>query len=141
MAKIFCLQNSIVRFIKTKEEETRYGVPPEFDEVIEFDPETNTDAINGLDTDWNSHRVEGGQLLRSGVPVTINPPGEEWKAEENATDVKSRFLLSQLANKTPVEIYTLMQARMDAWSNLGQAKADLREWLPLLSAIIAWKVI
>ena len=56
-------------------------------------------------------------------------------------DTRARFLLSQLADKTPEEIYTLMQNRMDSWSNLGQAKADLREWLPLMAAVIAWKVI
>ena len=89
MAKIFCLQNSIVRFIKTKEEETRYGVPLEFDDIIEFDGATNIDVINGLDTDWNNHSVEGGQLLRSGVPVTINPPGEEWIADETAVSSRT----------------------------------------------------
>ena len=56
-------------------------------------------------------------------------------------DARARFLLSQLADKAPEEIYTLMQNRMDSWSNLGQAKGDLREWLPLIVAVIAWKVI
>jgi len=56
-------------------------------------------------------------------------------------DARARFLLSQLADKTPEEIYTLMQNRMDGWSNLGQAKSDLREWLPIIAAVIAWKVI
>ena len=56
-------------------------------------------------------------------------------------DARARFLLSQLADKTPEEIYVLMQNRMDGWQNLAQAKTDLREWLPLLAAVIAWKVI
>ena len=56
-------------------------------------------------------------------------------------DARARFLLSQLADKTPEEIYPLMQNRMDGGSNLGQAKSDLREWLPLMAAVIAWKVI
>ena len=56
-------------------------------------------------------------------------------------DARARFLLSQLADKTPEEIYTQMQGRMDGWSSLADAKSDLREWLPLIAAIIAWKVI
>ena len=56
-------------------------------------------------------------------------------------DARVRFLLSQLANKTPEEIYTLMQSRMDGWQNLSQVRTDLREWLPLMAAVIAWKVI
>ena len=65
--------------------------------------------------------------------------GEIKQAHRN--DARARFLLSQLADKTPEEIYTLMQNRMDSWSNLGQAKADLREWLPLMAAVIAKLVI
>ena len=56
-------------------------------------------------------------------------------------DARARFLLSQLADKTPEEIYVLLQDKMDGWQNLSQAKADLREWLPLMAAVIAWKVI
>jgi len=56
-------------------------------------------------------------------------------------DARARFLLSQLVDKTPEEIYVLMQDRMDGWQNLSQAKADLREWLPLMAAVIAWKAI
>ena len=56
-------------------------------------------------------------------------------------DARARFLLSQLADKTPEEIYVLMQDRMDSWTTLADARGDLREWLPLLAAIIAWKVI
>ena len=65
--------------------------------------------------------------------------GEQKQAHRD--DAQARFLLSQLANKTPEEIFTQMQNKMDSWSNLSQAKADLREWLPLLAAVIAWKVI
>ena len=56
-------------------------------------------------------------------------------------DARARFLLSQLGDKTPEEIYVLMQDKIDNWSNLPQAKSDLREWLPLIAAVIAWKVI
>ena len=56
-------------------------------------------------------------------------------------DTRARFLLSQLADKTPQEIYTQMQGRMDNWTSLADARDDLREWLPLIAAVIAWKVI
>jgi len=62
------------------------------------------------------------------------------EAQNAKADIDARFLLSQLANKTPQEIYTLMQNRMDSWTSLADARADLREWLPLMAAIIAWKV-
>ena len=65
--------------------------------------------------------------------------GEQLEAHRE--DARARFLLSQLANKTPQEIYTQMQGRMDNWSSLADARDDLREWLPLIAAIIAWKVI
>ena len=61
--------------------------------------------------------------------------------QSNMEYARARFLLSQLADKTPEEIYVLMQNRMDGWQNLAQAKTDLREWLPLMAAVIAWKVI
>jgi hypothetical protein len=61
-------------------------------------------------------------------PIALNI-GEQKQA--NADDARARFLLSQLSDKTPQEIFTLMQNRMET---------DLREWLPLMAALIAWKV-
>ena len=65
--------------------------------------------------------------------------GEQKEAHRE--DARARFLLSQLANKTPEEIFTLMQGRMDSWSSLADAKADLRELLPLIAAVFTFKVI
>ena len=65
--------------------------------------------------------------------------GEQRQAHRE--DARVRFLLSQLANKTPQQIYTQMQGRMDSWTSLADARADLREWLPLIAAVVAWKVI
>lgn len=59
---------------------------------------------------------------------------------ENKTEAQARFLISQLSDKTPEEIYTLMQNRMDSWTTLADARTDLREWLPLMASIIAWTV-
>ena len=60
--------------------------------------------------------------------------------EINMTDVLDRLNMSALADMTPAEIYTAMQNKMNSWTNLGQAKADLSEWLPLMAAVIFWKV-
>ena len=84
MAKIYGRLGQIVRLLKTKAELEQYGEPADFDDVIEFDGVTNADVINGLDTDWNSHTIDSGVLLRNNNPVTINPPGEEWIEEEKA---------------------------------------------------------
>lgn len=61
--------------------------------------------------------------------------------EANREDARARFLLSQLADKTPEQIFTQMQGRMDSWTSLTDAKSDLREWLPLFGALLAWKAV
>ena len=80
------------------------------------------------------------QIVADAVVAAHDPEGDlPWNL--NKKEAEARFLLSQLADKTPEEIYVLMQDRMDGWQNLSQAKSDLREWLPLMAAVIAWKVI
>ena len=64
---------------------------------------------------------------------------EEESVSANKLDAETRFLLSQLANKTPQQIFTAMQEKMDAWGSLSDAKADLKEWLPLMAAYMVWK--
>ena len=61
--------------------------------------------------------------------------------ERNNKDVHARFLLSQLANKTPEQIYAYMQSEIDTWAIPQNIKDKLREWLPLMAAILAAKVI
>ena len=75
MAKMWGLLGEIVRFVKTDEELAEFGPPDEFDDVLDFDEETNTAVIYGIDTDWNAHRLEGGVLYRDDIPVEISPPG------------------------------------------------------------------
>ncbi len=43
-----------------------------------------------------------------------------------------------LRDKTPAQIFALVQGRVDGWTSLANAKADLREWLPLLAVGLAW---
>jgi hypothetical protein len=58
----------------------------------------------------------------------------------NEDDVNTRFDASVLKNKNPAQIYTAMQGQIDGWVSLADAQADLREWLPFMAALIAWKV-
>ena len=141
MAKIWYKNTELIRLTKTENDEVQHGTPLIFDGVIEFDGDTNQNAINGLDIDWNSHTIENDLLCRNGQPVIIYPPGENWIANENKEDIRARFLFSQLQDKTPEEIYMMMQNRMDNWTTIAEAKEDLREWLPLMASAIAWIVM
>ena len=60
--------------------------------------------------------------------------------QAEVSDVNARFALSVLSNKTPQQIYTAVQNQVDSWGTLAQARAGLRELLPLLAAILAVKV-
>jgi len=58
----------------------------------------------------------------------------------NQADVTTHFDASVLKNKTPQQIFDSVQTSIDGWAQLADAQADLRDWLPLAFAIIAWKV-
>ena len=45
-----------------------------------------------------------------------------------------------LKNKAPAEIEALVRKRIEGWSTLAAAKADLAEWLPRMAALLAWAV-
>jgi hypothetical protein len=55
-------------------------------------------------------------------------------------DIRARWLVSAIHGKTPAQIYTTMQGAIDGWASLAAAKADLRVWLPLLTAALAWTI-
>lgn len=84
------------------------------------------------------------EVVRAGNPPQsvldeLNSAAYE-AALDNDNNVRQRILASPLANRTPAQIYTLVQNRVDGWASLTAAKADLREWLPLLLAEIAIRV-
>lgn len=64
--------------------------------------------------------------------------GEQTQAHKD--DVNLRFAAANLTGKSPQQIYTAMQNKMDGWANLADARADLRNWLPLMAAGIVWLV-
>ena len=100
-------------------------------------------AIHGIDCNgvisWHDGHPTGTDEADAQAIIDAHDP-TDYDAI-NREDAKARFLLSQLANKTPEEIYTLMQGRMDSWTTLGDARDDLREWLPLIAAVMAWKAL
>lgn len=95
--------------------------------------------INGK-IDYTRELTAQEQTAADSIIAAHDPDGK-LPSEVNREDARARFLLSQLANKTPQQIFTLMQGRMDSWTSLADARADLREWLPLFGAVIAWKVV
>jgi hypothetical protein len=58
----------------------------------------------------------------------------------NIDDANLRLKTSALSDKTPQEIYDIVQARIDSWTSLADAKTDFREWMPLLFAGMMWMV-
>mgnify|MGYP001127554430 CR=1 FL=1 len=78
------------------------------------------------------------------VPDPLYFPEDRERAAQMEIDAKATEARSlwdgyaALKDKTPTEIFTVMQMRMDTWASLADARRDLREWLPLMAALIAW---
>jgi len=78
---------------------------------------------------------EDGAEERAAVAATA--------AEVEANAIEARTLwdgYEALKDKTPAEIEALVRARINGWSTLTAAKADLAEWLPRMAALLAWAV-
>jgi hypothetical protein len=66
----------IIRFLQSEPEEARFPNAPSGTAVtLTFDPVVNAAVLEALNTDWNSHAVSGGVLVRNGVPVVISSAG------------------------------------------------------------------
>ena len=91
--------------------------------------------------DWDTTPIQGD--LDIVVPVISgHNPTDLSSTEQNTVDradAHARFLLSQLHNKTPEQIYTYLENRIDAWTSLADAQTDLKDWLPLLCVLVAVK--
>lgn len=81
-----------------------------------------------------------GALLNTVLPALANDAQQEQAQKNGIDDVLARLSNSPLADKTPAEIYSIMQGQIDGWGSLAAAKADLRVWLPLIIAVIFWLV-
>jgi hypothetical protein len=74
MAKIYADgAGELIRFLQSDDEEVQWSAPPVFAAMLEFDGESNSTVVNGINTEWNSHRLQGGELTRNAVPVSIAP--------------------------------------------------------------------
>ena len=102
---------------------------------VQWRRDTNIVEVEGDWIDPVEDTVE--TIVAEHNPLT---PTDNEQRDIYVADVLDRLNMSALADMTPTEIYTAMQNKMDAWANLGQAKADLMEWLPLMAAAIFWKV-
>lgn len=77
-------------------------------------------------------------LLNAVLPALTAAQEAEQDKVASLSDVLQRLADSPLADKTPDEIYTIMQAQIDGWGSLAAAKADMRVWFPLMAAAIFW---
>ncbi len=82
------------------------------------------------------------EQYRASYNVRRPSAAQELADAANLADVRARWVsFAALHNKTPAQIYTLMQGAIDGWTSLAQAKADLRIWLPALVAALGWTVM
>jgi hypothetical protein len=73
------------------------------------------------------------------ILVSIHDPNALSEPEQEESEREAvRILLrnSPLAGKTPDEVYSIVQGRINGWSSLADAKADFLEWMPLLFAYV-----
>lgn len=90
--------------------------------------------------DLTADEIEAFDMRRQAAEAKYQiKQAAETTRRANTSDVRARFLNSPLANRTPQEIYTLMQGQIDGWATLADAKTDLRDWLPLMAAAIAFQ--
>lgn len=99
-------------------------------------PDEQIVRIMGADVEAQSAAIQA--VIDAHVPNPLYFP--EDVARFNMQDVINRLNLNALAGKTPVEIYQIVQARIDGWGNLAQAKVDMRDYFPLLFAAVFWLV-
>ena len=120
MAKLYAFQGVIVRFAQTDEEDEQFGVPPEWDDMLEFDLNTNEHIRTSLFLDWNSHTLSGGVLRKDGQVVTVNDPGDEYLGQRQGEDIEERVraLLAGLVRiENPIDFGYAYKARLLAKAN------------------------
>lgn len=168
MAKLFGYNGAIVRFARTESEEISLGPTPEYDIELEFDADTNTEAVHGLDTDWNAHTLSGGVLRRDGKPVIINPPGEDYlgrRQNKSILELLKKYagglgglseiefgyaMLGRLFAKANGEgdptIFAIMdkdgaQGYITSLSQWGNSTGVMRQWMALELEVLAYFVM
>lgn len=54
---------------------------------------------------------------------------------DQTSGVIAQYLASPLSNRTPQDLYNEVRTEINAWTTLAEAKADLQQWLPFISAL------
>lgn len=83
---------SLLRLLKTEEEESIYGAPSGTVFSLSFDESANTALLAALDQDWNSHTMPSGTLQRNGSPVSISSAGSRFTARQQLVEAKNTIL-------------------------------------------------
>lgn len=84
---------SLLRLLQTEREEADYPTPPPGTAgTVTFDESSNAGVVAALNADWNSHRVAGGKLQRSGADVTIAADSPERAARRTAKNQAATLL-------------------------------------------------
>lgn len=117
------------------------AIYPEIDEI----PRGAPDSIDSLLSTWRSKVYEkptAAQLENALLNIVLPAQESERQAKQakrdSLDDILQRLADSPLADKTPAEIFTIMQGQVDGWGSLAAAKADMRVWFPLMTAAIFW---
>lgn len=116
---------TILQVLDTPALEAQHPNAPEgTTQTVQFDEDTNAAALDGLRTDWNTHRVVGGVLQRNGQNVAIAAAGPGAIGRMQLTQLKDDLdqYIARLA-----EIRTQMDAVEAATiSNVAQATTAIK---------------
>ena len=94
-------------------------------------------ATGGVDGTKNVEALATQYYTQIQNLITAHVPAARYFPQEirdyEIDIARDKIRAAGLHTKTPIEIYTTMQSKIDSWTSLAQAKADLREWLPMLA--------
>ncbi len=89
MAKIYAnASGAILRLVRNAEEEAAFGAPAATAFTLELDEQTNASVLDNFFADSNAYSMPLGVLTRSGVPVPIAAPGQQYTARQQLTASK-----------------------------------------------------
>jgi hypothetical protein len=128
MARLYALQGILLRLLQTDEEFDAFGEPEQWDDLLDFDAETNGPVVQGVLEAWDEHRLSAGVLERDGQVVAIEDPGESYLARKQAAKVQEalRDLLAGLGQiENVVDFGYAYKARLLAKAN-GESLATIQ---------------
>ena len=85
------------------------------------------------------HLEDGATPEDEGAALAVldaHDPSAMTAEQQAERDFLAAWRGGALVGKTPADIYRALDARIGGWASLADAKADLREWLPLMGAAL-----